>query len=175
MNRGVYREHQWKYWTLFWIIIFLLTPPIIVSFWFPRTHPIVCDTPLSVDCIPEKDNQEVSLSDLVCENNSTYGDMLALSLNASNSGTGTYLILANAEMEQFEGVPTAESHIIINVNGVDMLDTERMMILDSSLPGVLSTQLLISNVTNGQTIKVGWRTNDLTGCSSFRSLIIHQV
>jgi len=175
MNRGSYRDRQWNYWSLFWIILFLLTPPIVLSFWFPRSQPLVCETPLSANCIPEKDNQEITLSNLVCDNNATYGDLLALTLNAANSGTGTYIILVNAQLEQFESATTTEGYIIININGVDIPNTERLKIIDPVFPGVLSTQLLVSNVTNGQTIKVRWKTNALPGCSTARSLIIHQV
>ena len=101
-----------------------------------------------------------------------YVDMDSMNLTASN--TGRYLVFANLQITQTSSA--AAVYVIINLNGVDQIVTERTIQLETGNPNVIPLVDFFSSISNGDIIKIRWRIIGPGDVSvNNRRLIIQQV
>lgn len=133
-----------------------------------------CTAPVDASCIPEKDVQAVALTDFQSTTDLIFTDMPGMTLTTSNSGTGRYLIFANMQMSQTTS--SAQIFVILNLNGVDVPDTQRIIQLESGNLNIQSIQEFAPSLSNGDTVKIRWKKGGPGSISvSNRRLIIQEV
>lgn len=121
------------------------------------------------------DFQEARATNQISANITSFADMPNMSLVTSNSSSREYLVIFMCEHETSNGGRTVE--IILNINGTDQTDSERMIETPrSNRYAMASISYRTSSLASGVTIKIRYRTTASTTLRILnRSLIIYGI
>ncbi len=118
------------------------------------------------------DGQEVATTTLVSTTSATYIDLSGMAITTSNSQSMKYVVLVSLECKISSANKTAS--IIFNVDGLDVINSERSLkIPSSSSLFLMTTQLMTGLLGNGIVIKVRIKTDGGSLQVYHRSLIVY--
>lgn len=105
-----------------------------------------------------EDLQGVTSTTLASTSSQTFVDMPGMTITASNSGTADYLVIFSQTAYTSNASSSNTYNIILNVNGSDVVVTERIeRPVNSNSDFVITTSHYITGIANGQVVKIRWK------------------